>query len=48
MKKILAGVFYRLIKGYEFWALIVLVLISAFFLNYVQLSSDPVIAFSQI
>ena len=47
MKKILAGMFYRLIKGYEFWALIALVLISSFFLTYTQLSSDALIGFSR-
>ena len=40
MKKILAGMLYRLIKGYEFWGLMVLVLISAFYLNYVQFDNN--------
>ena len=47
MKKILAGMLYRLFKGYEFWALMALVLISAFFLNLNQFKGEAIISISR-
>ena len=34
MKKIISGMFFRLFKGMEFWVLIVLLLVSSFFVGY--------------
>lgn len=34
MKKIISGMFFRLFKGIEFWALIVILLVSALFIGY--------------
>ena len=40
MKKILAGMFFRLFKGFEVWVLLALMVICSLYFNYASMNSE--------